>query len=296
MTGPVSLGSLKDQILRNIGLMGRQRYCFEDDASGNNDADNGGAGGATDWREALPEDLRADKSLEPYKLGEGEQLIPVPAGLIKSHIKQQPLIGSKLVMPKEGDPQEKWDAFFTAIGRPETGDGYELVQEEGWKDLPYSEKLEGWFKESAYKIGLTKRQAADLYKGYQGYIKGMYDEANAEMEKDHADGLTALTKEWGSAARENIKLADRVFHTLFPDETVSERLRVLLGSNPGFIKAMFDISKLIGEDKLVGEMASQTRGAKSRDELKAMMADPRYQTEAAYRKTVDDEYKKAFPG
>lgn len=43
-----------------------------------------------------------------------------------------------------------------------------------------------------------------------------------------------------------------------------------------------------GEDLTTGQV-------KTREELKEMMADPRYETDPEYRAEVDEEYKKAFP-
>jgi len=133
------------------------------------------------------------------------------------------------------------------------------------------------------------------------------------MNKENAKAIEGLETKWGDKTKENFTLADRAFHTLFPwfEDEVDEKtkqptaaaktkylLRTLLGNNPFFIEAMYNLAPTYGEHLvMVGDDGAATlTGRKSRDELKSMMADPRYMTDAAYRKTVDEAYKQAFPG
>ncbi len=317
MTGPVKLGSLKQEILNKIGLMGRQRLCFDDDAAAA--AAAAGDGKVVipqgDWREKVPEEFRADKTLEQYKLGEGEELVPVPPGMIKSHINVQPLIGSKLVKPKEEASEEELDKFYAEIGmaRPESPDKYEFTVDEKFKALPHSDTLEKWFRGEAHKLRIPQDKAAELYQGYQEQMLGMFTSAEEEMNKENTTATKALEDKWGAKTPENFTLADRAFHTLFPwgEEDVDPNtkqptpeaktkflLRTLLGNNPYFIEAMYNLAPVFGEHlvKVGDEGAAAAAGAKTREELRKMQADPRYQTDKKYRQMVDDEYKKAFPG
>jgi len=249
-----------------------------------------------DWRESLPEDLKSSKALEPFQITEGEEPVSVPHGLVKSYVEQQPLIGSKLKMPGEDAPQEEWDSFHEALGRPKTPDEYEFNKDSIPEGVPFSEDMEKRFRDTAHKLGVTGKQAQQLFDWYLTENKGVLDAYEAEAEKQFTEGKDALAKEWGDDYDANMKMAHKAFRTFFPEDA-QDSINALLGNHPGFLKALHQIGKTTGEDNLVGEPESPQGGqVKSRDELRAMMKDPRFQTDAAYRKAVYDEYKKTFPG
>lgn len=280
-----------------------------------------------DWRLGLPEDLRTNKSLETYKVvpagtknDKGEDipevpLINVPVTMVKSYVEQQPLIGSKLVKPKEGASEEELDKFYAEIGmaRPENPEKYEFTVDEKFKTLPHSDTLEKWFRGEAHKLRIPQEKAAELYQGYQEQMLSMFTEAETEMNQENARAVEGLETKWAGKAKENMTLADRAFHTLFPwgeDEVdpatkqptpeakTKYLIRTLLGNNAFFIEAMFNLAPTFGEHlvKVGDDGASALGAAKGREDLRKMMADPRYESDAKYRAMVDAEYAKAFPG
>lgn len=281
-------GSLKDEILQYFGLATRQGICFEDDADDGN-------GEVEDWKEGLPEDIKGDKSLTDYKLGEDEEGVSVPVGLIKSYVGQQKLIGSKITLPGEEASEEELDKFYESINmaRPKTADDYEFTVDEKFAELPHSDDLEQWFRDFAHKERIPTDKADRMYQGYQEQMLALFDGANTEMEKENVDATATLEKKWGSKAKENTELADRAFHTLFPEDKLSERVRLLLGNDAVFVGRMFEISNLINESKFVLEEGQDiTTGVKTREELRAMKQDPRYETDVAFQEEVTREYEK----
>ncbi len=280
-----------------------------------------------DWRLGLPEELRANTSLAPYKVipagtknDKGEDipevpLVQVPRTMVKSYIEQQPLIGSKLIKPKEGASEEELDKFYAELGmaRPESPDKYEFTADERFKVMPHSDTLEKWFRETAHKKRLPQDVANEIYQGYQEQMLSMFTEAEAEMNQQNEVAVKALEGKWAGKDKENMKLADRAFHTVFPwsedevDPTTQEPtlaaktkhlLRMILGNNAYFIEAMHNLAPLYGEHLVVvdGGGDASLGAAKSREELRKMRGDPRYGKDPKYRAMVDAEYARAFPG
>jgi len=112
--------------------------------------------------------------------------------------------GEKIVVPKEGAPQEIWDALFNKIGRPTTPEGYKL--EIGDKA---DEGLVKSFKEVAHKSGLPQQGAEGLYKWFNETAAQLESQQEAaKVEQFNADKV-ALGTEWGKDAVRNADLADR---------------------------------------------------------------------------------------
>ena len=312
--GPFETGSLKDEILEKIGLMGRHRFCFDTDQEPEPEPEP--SPGPEDWLQGLPEEFRGHESLKSYKVvPPGQQdddgndipevgLVQVPASMVKSYIEQQPLLGRKTTIPKEDAKPEELDAFYSQLGMPDTAEAYELTKVEGMEEVPYSDEFEkevrNWFREGR----VTQEQAQFLYDKYQNYQKGQFDAANEQMQEDYTNGQNSLKETWANNTEANMKLADRAFHTLFDGEENDEtpegraklRVRMLLGNDPWFIEKMHKLSSLLGEDQLVGMEEGKDATGLTHEQLKEMQADPKYGVDKEFTKKVDDGYKRLFPG
>lgn len=112
--------------------------------------------------------------------------------------------GEKIVLPKEGAPQEVWDALYNKIGRPTTPEGYKL--EVGDKA---DEALVNSFKEQAFKAGMPQSKVEELYKWFSETAANLESQQEAaKVEAFNADKV-ALSTEWGKDAVRNADLADR---------------------------------------------------------------------------------------
>ena len=77
------------------------------------------------WMESLPEDLRGDETLKS---------IPDLSAMAKMLVSGQKMIGAdKIIIPGNESTDEDWGEVFKKLGRPETGEGYELAKPE---DIP----------------------------------------------------------------------------------------------------------------------------------------------------------------
>jgi hypothetical protein len=109
--------------------------------------------------------------------------------------------GSKdlVELPGADATPEQMDSFFNKMGRPETPDKYDLKMPEGG-----DKELDGWFRETAHKHGISSKQAQGLYEDWNGMAEGkmasMAEQSAAQGEKD----IASLKKEWGQTYNSQI--------------------------------------------------------------------------------------------
>ena len=114
--------------------------------------------GSFDFREHLSDEFKNHKSLEQYK---------DLNGLAKSHIELEKTLGNRIKVPDENATPDELNKFYTKLGRPETSDKYELTNPEKLPDgFAIDEAGVKEFKELAYKLGLSNKQANELRSVY----------------------------------------------------------------------------------------------------------------------------------
>ena len=228
------------------------------------------------WRDDLPEDIRADPALVDIK---------DVGSLAKSMIHAQKLVGmdrSKLLtIPSEDAPAEEWDDFYTKTGRPESADKYQLTMPEG-VELDSSEDMTKWYKETAHKTGLTTKQAQALYSEYMAYANSMVQTDENRLERSRTEGESALRKEWGAAYETRVKEAVAPLRNHADKEFLDYLDTSGLGNHPGMLKFLHKISKTLGEDTV--NDPSQNNGVMSPSEAEAQIA----------QKMNDAEFMKAY--
>jgi hypothetical protein len=118
--------------------------------------------GGVDWsqlKQALPEDIRGDKSLEPITSVEG---------LVKSYIHAQKAIGTnKLSVPDKHATDEDWRQVFHKLGVPEKVEEYKI---DAGGDVLSEEFVEG-FRAQAHKAGVLPKQATEMAKWYSSFLQ-----------------------------------------------------------------------------------------------------------------------------
>ena len=101
---------------------------------------------ADDWRSTIPEEIRGHKSLEH---------ITDVGALAKSYVNAQSMIGAdKIAIPGKHATDDDWGEVYRRLGRPDSPEGYELVNEmpEG---AEASDDMLNWFRNAAHEAGLT---------------------------------------------------------------------------------------------------------------------------------------------
>lgn len=80
-----------------------------------------GDGNPPSWREALPADLKSEKTFEKFN--------DVPS-LAKSYLEAQKAISKKgVIIPSDKATPEEWNNYYRSLGRPDTPEGYTLNNE-----------------------------------------------------------------------------------------------------------------------------------------------------------------------
>lgn len=170
----------------------------------------GGGGSSENWRDSLPDDIKASSTLADVKSVES---------LAKQFIDQAKHLGSSLRLPSEHASAEDITAFQTKLmekvpslmfkpdetneeqmallykqlGKPEELDGYTL--ETDLKGYQPDEEQIKFLKEAAHKAGLTKKQ----YEAMVGSMLVRDSDAMSNAKNQLNESRTELMKEWGMA-------------------------------------------------------------------------------------------------
>ena len=198
----------------------------------------------TDWRDSLPDDLKADPSLASIKDVQG---------LAKGYVHAQKLVGAdKVVIPGRDAPQEEIDAFYAKLGRPESADKYEWPTENLPEGVEIADADKGKIGEIAHDLGLSKTQAAKLYRAYAQQIADGQASISSTIEQQRTEAEQSLRKEWGKAFDQNIALAQSAVKEFGGDELLQALDGAGLSNHPAVVKAMAKIGRAISEDEVIG--------------------------------------------
>ena len=102
-----------------------------------------------DWRSSLSDEIKNDATLSNIKDIESAA---------KTLIHQQKMLGSRIPLPKTDEERSE---LYTKLGRPESGDKYEISIPDTHKPYFNDEQLTQ-FREVAHKMGLSNEQVKGL--------------------------------------------------------------------------------------------------------------------------------------
>lgn len=138
-----------------------------------------------------------------------------------------------VVKPGDDASQEDWDRFYGAVGRPESPDGYTIESKDA-----------GEFKAQAHKLGLTDKQAKDLF---HWYSDGVSQGQKAETEKV----VSTLKNDWGDTYEQNMKAIERFKTRYGTPELAKELSNPVVGNNVHLIKALAQAGMDLAPEALV---------------------------------------------
>lgn len=210
--------------------------CFMDDP-------NGGEGGSTSWRDALPDDLRNHPGLQDFK--------DVP-GLAKSYLDTQSYIGKdKIIIPGDDDAQG-WNEVYNKLGRPEKADDYEYSVPDELKGLPVDEDAIKNAREKFYELGLSKKQADGIFELYNKGVITKMQGATDELNKARTISEETLKTKWGAAYEQNLNIAKNAITELGDPNLVQTLNETGLGNDPRVAEMFYNIGMKILEDTSKG--------------------------------------------
>jgi hypothetical protein len=198
------------------------------------------------WLEQVEQSLRGNEALKDFNgpndvvkgyLGQREELAALK-GKLEGTIKP----------PGEGSTQAEKDAYYTALGRPEKPDDYEIKPSDG---MPQNPELLGLFKNWAFELGFSKDQASGLSARWDSFMGKMAESQRAADTKALVEGQEALKKEWGAAYDANAETVKKAF-TAFKSESFNKFLetevemggtKIKIGNHPAIMAAFLDVGK-----------------------------------------------------
>lgn len=176
------------------------------------------------WRDTLPDDLKADKSLADFK---------DVGALAKSFVETKKLVGGKSAVPDDKATPEAIAAFRKATGVPDAPEGYQVKRPSVALDIGWNDVSEKTFLASMHKLGAPPavvQAAIDFY--------GQMEAAKLEGMKTEANTIGAqLRNEWGSDYDAQLGRANRAIQSYGGDALIERYAQNGLGRDPLTIKA-----------------------------------------------------------
>ena len=196
------------------------------------------------WMAQLPDDLKANEVLTKFEtIGD----------LGKNFLDLQGKTENTIPKIREDATDEEKAAFWAAIGRPESPDGYEFEKIEIPDGIPYDEEGEMKFRKFAHEIGLTTQQGKDFHKWYLNNLIESHAELDKTVKEIENKAIETLKGKWGQDYDANLEMAKRGFDKAGElagkkDEFVQFMNDSQLGNNPLFIEIFHAIGKAMSED------------------------------------------------
>lgn len=217
-------------------------------------------GNQATWRDTLPDDLKADPTLNKYS--------DVP-NLAKAHIELQKKFGEKgIFKPGKDASPEQIKAFREELGIPTDLSKYDMGE---FKDVQMDPAIIDWAKKMGVEHGIEPTAMKQLMTNYM-QLESQNEQALDVLQKeDIKAGYEGLRKDWGEAFDRNIQRADfaaRQVEEKSGAKGLIDRLKDYGADNdPLILKAFAHVATLLGEDKL--REAGAGDGRQSPDELNA---------------------------
>lgn len=191
----------------------------------------------------VPADISADPSLKDIK---------DVAGLAKSYVNSQKMLGSRIAIPGETATEAERNEFYAKLGRPEKPDAYEFKDDGLPNEIYGRQEILQTMRTSMHKHGLSKKQAEAIFADYTALMHGNITKLSEEATGKKTAAVEALKKEWGGNYDKNLAIAKAAFKKFGADPELTKFVDdSRLGDHPGFIKLFQAIGAAVGGDKLI---------------------------------------------
>lgn len=118
--------------------------------------------------------------------------------LANNYFELQKKLGSSITKPGDDASAEEKEAFYRALGKPETADKYSIEGDDA-----------EMFRKFAYDNNLTDEQAKSLYKSLQAVGQNALDQQKAAFAQQAQATQAALQKEYGNDYQVKIEMLKR---------------------------------------------------------------------------------------
>jgi len=240
----------------------------------------------TNFQDLIPDEYRAEKSLENFKdMGD----------FVKSYLSAQKIVGAdKIPVPNKFATEDDWKAVFTKLGAPENPDDYKYNFKEGEVD----QELLSTFNQQAHKLGLLPQQAESLIKFYNDMNEGSSIQAEEKAAETRLHTENDLKKEFGPQYVKRLDQAKKLAISSLGNEFLENTLLAdgsRLGDNLNVVKAFSNLAEKLSEDEVIkGDSSSYMTANEIEKEINSLTEEgsPYWtKTHPNHQKAVQEVYK-----
>ena len=167
------------------------------------------------------------------------------------------LSSAKVEVPSRDAGDETWRAFYTRIGCPEKAESYELpATPDSIPDGLVNDEDKTWFAGTAHELGLTGKQAAQMYGQYMRRMAETATQASEIQTKAQIDVQHQIRDDpeiGGSAAEQSVTMARNAVRQLGGQELADYLNETGLGNNLALIKTFVKVGRMMTEDEAIGK-------------------------------------------
>ena len=217
---------------------------------------------AENWKDSLPEELRNEPCLDNVKNF---------ATLTKSFVSAQKMIGkNKIAIPGENASQDEINAFYSALGRPDSASEYKHDHIELPEGIALDDSAVEEFRNFAFSNGISqdvfeKALAFDIARAQKAQ-----EAALAAHNQEYDATLAKLQEQYGDNLPARIAQVDKALTTFGLKEIFVERG---LTNNYQIFEALANIGERISESKLKAGDVPQ-KFTSPQQQIDAIYADP----------------------
>jgi hypothetical protein len=141
--------------------------------------------------------------------------------------------------------EEDTNKLYNRLGRPEDASKYSI--EAGEDDIP---ALTDWFKQAAYKSGMSDSSAKAMYGEFNEQIQNIAAEQTQAIDAKNAQEVGDLVKSWGSKADYTKSVIDRAGEYLGVTPEILQSVKAS-GQAAPFMQMMAKIGNVLSEGKTI---------------------------------------------
>ncbi len=154
----------------------------------------------------------------------------------KTHLNAQKLIGAeKVAIPGKSATDEEWQSVYQRLGSPKDPNEYDLEKTEVFDESTYES-----FKNTAYEIGLSNKQASAIAAHFEKQVNDGREVLAQQVEEARFNGEQELRQEFGQHFEQRLTQAQAAARTVMGDTEIFDKIQLAdgraLGDHPAIVK------------------------------------------------------------
>lgn len=231
------------------------------------------------WHDSLPDDLRADLSVQQYV--ERNDL----PGLVKSYVHAQKSLGQKPIgIPGENATDEERAAFAKAFGVPDEADGYEIKLPDGYEPSEFEKQQHPEIQKLFHEAGLSAGQASKVMDGWNAMQARMETQLRTVEALAHQEAADYIQRHYRDTQRFSDDVTAGLHFVSQGDTQFTETVQNMRLSNGQTLMSHGHIQLLL----------ARIGGAINEDPARIAPLEQRWEGPDTARQNIEAEYKKAF--